>query len=34
MSMEIIYAPRGRKSIFAIAGGKNPIMSFQEMKLT
>ena len=34
MSMEIIYTPKDKKSSFAIAGGKNPITSFKEMRFT
>lgn len=34
MKMEIIYTPKLKKSCFAIAGGKNPITSFKEMKFS
>jgi hypothetical protein len=32
MGLDIIYAPKDSKYIFAISGGKNPITSFQEMR--
>ncbi|MGH4121858.1 MAG: hypothetical protein ACREV6_02810 [Clostridium sp.] len=34
MSMVIIYTPKGKKTSFAIAGGKNAITSFKEMRFT
>ncbi|MGH4140094.1 hypothetical protein [Clostridium sp.] len=34
MSMEIIYTPKDKKTSFVIAGGKNPITSFKEMRFT
>lgn len=34
MSMEILYTPKGKKTSFAIAGGKNPTTFFKEFRFT